>query len=56
MLAMTLLLTFARDERGAAAIEYALVAGMIACFLIGSVQKVGNNVNGKIRAISNALS
>lgn len=48
--------TFFRDERGETAIEYCLIAGVIACFLIGSMQKIGSNMNGKLRAINNAFS
>ncbi len=47
---------FLRDNRGDGAIEYGLLAGLIACFIIGGVQKVGSGLNNKIKTISNALS
>ena len=47
---------FLRDERGDGAIEYALLAGLIACFLIGSIQKLGSNLNSKFQAIIRVAS
>lgn len=37
---------FARDQRGATAIEYALLASLIALVLIGSFMAVGDRLGG----------
>ncbi len=47
---------FLKDESGATAIEYGLIAGLIAVFIIGAVGKVGTNLNTKFTAIGNALT
>ena len=36
----------ARDQRGATAIEYGLIAGLLAVFLIGAIGVTGLNVDG----------
>jgi pilus assembly protein Flp/PilA len=36
---------FARDEDGVTAIEYGLIAGLIALVILGSVQLLGTNLN-----------
>ncbi|MGV2290630.1 Flp family type IVb pilin [Trinickia sp. YCB016] len=38
-------LRFARDEEGVTAIEYGLIAALIAIVIIASVQLVGTNLN-----------
>lgn len=43
---MTNLSRFLRDERGATAIEYALIASLIAMVIIGGVSAVGGSLNG----------
>lgn len=53
---MNILRQFALDERGTGAIEYGLLAAMIACFVLGALQKIGLNMNTKFKIISNALS
>ncbi len=53
---MGILRRFLRDDRADSAIEYGLLAGLIACFVIGGIQKVGSGLNNKIKVISNALS
>ena len=40
------LLNFLRDERGATAIEYALIASLIGLVIIGAVGAVGDSLNG----------
>ena len=40
------LLRFFRDERGATAIEYALIASLIGLAIIGAVMAVGQSLNG----------
>ncbi len=49
----TLLLRFADDERGATAIEYGLVAALIAVAIIVSMTVAGNSLFGLFGAITN---
>lgn len=44
--------TFADDETGATAIEYGLIAGLIAVAIIGAVTAVGTNLTTMFRTIS----
>jgi len=46
---------FARDESGATAIEYGLIAAGIAVVIIATVQAVGKNLTGTFTTVSNAL-
>lgn len=46
---------FARDEEGVTAIEYGLIAALIAVVIIGSVQLVGQGVDATFAAIAAAL-
>ncbi|MBE7197914.1 MAG: Flp family type IVb pilin [Parafilimonas terrae] len=46
---------FIRDESGATAIEYGLIAGMISLVIIASVTKIGTNVKAKFTTIGTAL-
>ena len=46
---------FARDTNGATAIEYALIASLIAVVIIAAVQTVGTNVSTVISEVGNAL-
>jgi pilus assembly protein Flp/PilA len=44
---------FANDESGATAIEYGLIAALIAVVIIGGLTAIGNNLNltlGKVSA------
>jgi pilus assembly protein Flp/PilA len=47
---------FLRDESGATAIEYGLIAGLIAVVIIGSVSAVGTKISAKFTRVSTALS
>ena len=47
---------FTKNEVGATAIEYGLIAALIAVVLIGAVSKLGNNVSGKFNTVSTAVS
>lgn len=47
---------FARHEGGATAIEYGLIAALIAVTIIISVTAVGNNLVGVFNAVSTALA
>lgn len=53
---MMILKRFAMDENGSGAIEYGLLAAMIACFVISGLQKIGSNMGVKFKILSNALS
>ena len=53
---MSILKRFAQDESGATAIEYGLIAALIAVVCIGAMTTVGTNLRGKFNTISNNLS
>jgi pilus assembly protein Flp/PilA len=46
---------FLSDESGVTAIEYALIASLIAVFIIGAVQLVGTQVSAVFTDISTTL-
>jgi pilus assembly protein Flp/PilA len=41
-----MIMKFFRDERGATAIEYALIASLIGLVIIGAVTAIGDSLNG----------
>ena len=45
-----------RNEKGVTAIEYGLIAGLVAVVIIVSVTAVGTNLTTKFQAIATALS
>lgn len=47
---------FLRDEEGVTAIEYGLIAALIAIVIIASVALVGNKLNIVFNKVANALS
>ncbi|PZU94304.1 MAG: Flp family type IVb pilin [Chelatococcus sp.] len=47
---------FVKDESGATAIEYGLIAGLIAVVIIGAATTLGTNLSGLFTRISNALT
>ena len=49
---MTILKSFVRDESGATAIEYGLIAALIAVAIIGSLQAVGGGIADAFNNIS----
>jgi pilus assembly protein Flp/PilA len=53
------LLSFAKDrlreEKGATAVEYGLMVGLIAAVIITTVVLLGNQLNGLFQMITNAL-
>jgi pilus assembly protein Flp/PilA len=51
-----LIKTFLNDESGATAIEYGLIAALIAVVIIGAVTAVGTNLQGTFNNISNNVS
>jgi pilus assembly protein Flp/PilA len=46
---------FFADETGATAIEYALIASLIAVFIIGSLQVLGTALSSEFAEVSGAL-
>lgn len=46
---------FVRDEDGVTAIEYGLIAALIAVVIIASVKAVGTNLSTVFSSIANAL-
>ncbi|MGA8600674.1 MAG: Flp family type IVb pilin [Beijerinckiaceae bacterium] len=53
---MSLITRFVSDESGATAIEYGLLAALIAVVIIGAVKAVGTNLSGKFTDVANNLS
>lgn len=47
---------FLADEAGATAIEYGLIAGLIAVVIISAVTTLGTNISAKFNAIAANLS
>jgi pilus assembly protein Flp/PilA len=52
----TMIMRFVKNESGATAIEYGLIAAGIAVAIIGAVQLVGSALNTKLGAVSAGLS
>jgi pilus assembly protein Flp/PilA len=52
---MRLLLAFLRDEKGATAIEYGLIAAGISLAIIGVVDGMGTKLNTKFTSINSSL-
>ena len=52
---MAMLTQFLRNEDGATAIEYALLASLIALFIVAAVQTVGTKVSTVFTEVGNAL-
>ena len=50
-----LLLRFARDESGATAIEYGLIAALIAVVIIGVMKNIGTNLSTKLNTVATGL-
>ncbi len=48
-------LKLARDERGATAIEYGLIAALIAVAAIGAMQGIGTKLNSTFNNVSSQL-
>jgi len=51
-----LLTRFSTDTSGATAIEYGLIAGLIAVVIITAISTVGSNLANKFNLIANNLS
>jgi pilus assembly protein Flp/PilA len=52
---MAILTRFLRNDNGATAIEYALIASLIAVFIVAAVQVVGTQVSTVFTEVGNAL-
>jgi pilus assembly protein Flp/PilA len=46
---------FVRDESGATAIEYGLIAALIAVVIITALTSIGTNLNTKFNSIASTL-
>ncbi len=53
---MLLFRNFLKDESGATAIEYGLIAGLISVIIIAVLSNVGTKLNSKFTRVSNALN
>ncbi len=53
---MNIISRFLKDQSGATAIEYGLIAGLIAVVIITSVTAIGTRLTAKFTAISTNLS
>jgi pilus assembly protein Flp/PilA len=51
----TIFLRFANDDTGVTAIEYGLIASLVAVVIITSVTLIGTNLTTKFNAIATAL-
>jgi pilus assembly protein Flp/PilA len=47
---------FVKDESGATAIEYGLIAGLIAVVIISAISQVGTKLSAKFNAVANNLT
>lgn len=53
---MTIIEGFIKDETGATAIEYGLIAALIAVVIIGALSTIGTNLNASFTSIGTSLS
>jgi pilus assembly protein Flp/PilA len=53
---MSIVRAFLRDEAGAAAIEYGLIAAGISVAIIGTLSTLSTNLKGTFDSVSNALA
>ena len=47
---------FAKDESGATAIEYGLIAALIAVVIIGAVTTLGTTIEGKFEEVTAGMN
>ena len=52
----SLLSRFLKDENGATAIEYGLIAGLIVVVIIAAVASVGTRASGQFSAVASPLN
>ena len=53
---MQIVRRFLRDERGATAIEYGLIAALVSVVVLGVLRTVGTNLTSTFTAVSDALA
>lgn len=53
---MKIVIAFVKDQSGATAIEYGLLAGIIAVVIIGAVTRLGTKLSHQFNIIGNSLS
>ena len=53
---MSILVAFIKDETGATAIEYGLIAAGISVVIIASVNAIGSRLNSTFQLISDSLN
>jgi pilus assembly protein Flp/PilA len=53
---MNIIAQFAKDESGATAIEYGLIAALIAVGIIAAASALGGSLSGLFNAIGNKMS
>ena len=53
---MNTIKTFINDEAGATALEYGLLAALIAAVIIGAVQTMGNVIGTTLNTISTTMT
>ncbi len=53
---MKRLMQLIRNEEGVTALEYGLIAALIAAFIIGAVTLLGQNVSNTFNSIATAMS
>ena len=53
---MVKLFKLVKNEEGATAIEYGLIAALIAVAAIGAMQGIGNKLNSTFNNVSNSLN
>lgn len=46
---------FLRDDSGATAIEYGLIAALIAVVIIGTLTTIGTNLTAKLQSVADGL-
>lgn len=52
---MTILARFLKDEAGATAIEYGLLASLIAVVIVATITTIGTKLNTKFNAVVSSL-
>jgi len=50
-----LMMRFLKDQSGATAIEYAIIAGGISIVIVGAVNGIGSTLSGKFTSVNNSL-
>lgn len=46
---------FLKDDSGATAIEYAIIAGLLSIVIVAAVNSLGSSVNARFESVSTAL-